>query len=67
MCYNCGNKRSVLHGVSLQDLFSQANAYGGSMTAAAVGRYKDILEVLQNNGGCSACMRTVEEKIRTMF
>jgi hypothetical protein len=34
---------------------------------AGNGRLRSALEVLKNNGGCNACIRTIEEKIKTNF
>jgi len=67
MCYSCGEKVSVSYNKSLHELFNDANSYGGASASAAVGRYKEILSVLQANGGCGSCIGMIENKIRTTF
>jgi len=67
MCHNCGKMVSALNGTSLQSLFERAQSYGGSMTAAALGCYREILSILQTSGGCSSCMMMIEGEIRRTF
>jgi predicted deacylase len=67
MCSSCGSMMSVQYGMNLQSLCNEADSYGRASAAAANGRYKAILDVLQQNGGCSSCKNMIEEKIRNTF
>ena len=67
MCSNCGKNFSYAFSMNLRDLFNKANSYDKASAPAAVGRYKEILDVLRKNGGCNSCTRLIEEKIRTTF
>ena len=64
ICSNCRNMISPLWGMTVQQLWDYALS---TNPAAGNGRLNSALDVLRNNGGCSGCIRTIEEKIRTNF
>ena len=66
MCNNCGKKISVLYGMSVQELLNYANA-NKSSPSAAHGRLKAGIEVLQKHGGCSSCIRKLEDTMKSIF
>ena len=64
ICSSCGSKISVSWSMTVQQLWDYAQS---TDAIAGNGRLNSALEVLRNNGGCSSCIRTIEEKIRTNF
>jgi hypothetical protein len=66
MCYGCGSKISVLYSMTVQQLLDYANENRGS-PAAANGRLKEAIEVLQKNGGCSSCIGYLERTMQSIF
>ena len=66
MCSNCGSKISVSYNMTVRDLLNYANA-NRSSPAAAHGRLDAAIEVLQRNGGCSSCIRELEDTKRGIY
>ena len=66
MCYQCGQKISVLYNLTVQQLLDYAKA-NRSGPAAANGRLSEAIAVLQKNGGCGSCIRELEETMRGIF
>jgi len=66
MCYDCGKNISVSYGMTVQELLDYAKE-NKSSPAAAHGRLKEAIEILQKRGGCSSCIRELEDTMKSIF